>query len=98
MAITAGVRELKNRLTHYLKLVQKGERVIVTDRKRPVAILGPLEADDASETSLEERLGSLAREGGLTLGEPRHRLEGWKAVSSKGKPASRIISRDRDSR
>src|SRR5262249_55890290 len=31
-----GVRELKNRLTHYLRRARKGEEVIVTERGRPV--------------------------------------------------------------
>ena len=98
MAIIAGVRELKNRLTHYLGLVKQGERVIVTDRNRPVAVLQPVGDEAADYDSLEERLAALAREGGLTLGEPRRRLDGWKAVRAKGKSASRIISSDRDSR
>jgi len=97
MAVTAGVRELKNRLTHYLRLVQAGERVIVTDRNRPVAILRAL-GDEAGYDTPEERLASLAREGGLTLGEPRYRLDDWRPVPAKGTPPSRIVSRDRDSR
>ena len=98
MAITAGVRELKNRITHYLRLVQNGERIIVTDRKRPIAVLRPLEDADVTYDSLEERLASLSREGGLRLSEPKQRLASWNAVPSKGKPASRVISTDRDSR
>jgi prevent-host-death family protein len=95
--VTAGVRELKNRLTHYLRLVRKGEHVIVTDRSRPIAVLRPL--DDSVDTdSPEERLAFLAREGGLRLGEPTYRLDSWKAIPSRGKPASRIISEDRESR
>lgn len=100
MAIAAGVRELKNRLTHYLRLVRKGERIIVTDRNRPVAVLKPIE-DEGAEVGVEERLAWLAREGGLTLGEPKRRLRGWKPVSASADArsrASRIVSRDRDSR
>ena len=99
MAISAGVRELKNRLTHYLRLVRKGERIIVTDRNRPVAVLKPIE--DEGEVGVEERLAWLARDGGLTLGEPKRRLRGWKPVSAAAgarSRASRIVSRDRDSR
>ena len=33
-----GVRELKNRLTRYLALVMEGQRVVVTDRGKPVAV------------------------------------------------------------
>ena len=70
--------------------------------KSSVAIVdkncSPLEDDDVTYGSLEERLASLSREGALRLGEPQQRLAGWKAVPSKGKRASRIISSDRDSR
>lgn len=33
------VREMKNRLSKYLKLVQTGKEVVITDRGRPVARL-----------------------------------------------------------
>lgn len=36
---TVGVRELKNRLSEYLRLVRRGERVLVTDRGEVVAEL-----------------------------------------------------------
>lgn len=32
-----GTRELKNRLSHYLRLVRAGARVVITDHGRPVA-------------------------------------------------------------
>jgi antitoxin (DNA-binding transcriptional repressor) of toxin-antitoxin stability system len=34
---TVGVRELKNRLSHYLRLVRSGERVLITNRGKVVA-------------------------------------------------------------
>lgn len=34
---TVGVRELKNRLSHYLRLVRTGERVLITNRGKEVA-------------------------------------------------------------
>jgi prevent-host-death family protein len=33
------IREMKNRLSKYLKLVQTGQEVVITDRGRPVARL-----------------------------------------------------------
>lgn len=36
-----GIRELKNRLSHYVRLVQTGESVLVTDRGSVVAELRP---------------------------------------------------------
>ncbi len=37
-----GVRELRQNLSRYLRLVAEGERFEVTDHNLPVAILGPL--------------------------------------------------------
>jgi len=41
MANTVGVAELRQNLSVYLRRVSKGERLVVTDRNRPVAELGP---------------------------------------------------------
>lgn len=41
MSHTVGVAELRQNLSHYLREVQRGERLLVTDRNRPVAELGP---------------------------------------------------------
>lgn len=38
---TVGVAQLRQSLGHYLELVARGERLLVTDRNRPVAELGP---------------------------------------------------------
>ncbi len=36
------VRELRQHLSRYLRRVEQGERIVVTERRRPVAMLGPL--------------------------------------------------------
>lgn len=41
MSETVGVAELRQNLSVYLRRVERGERLIVTDRNRPVAELGP---------------------------------------------------------
>lgn len=41
MSATVGVAELRQNLSRYLKRVGHGERLLVTDRNRPVAELGP---------------------------------------------------------
>jgi len=38
---TVGIAELRQNLSRYLALVERGERLVVTDRNRPVAELGP---------------------------------------------------------
>ena len=54
-----GVRELKNRLTHYLSLTRQGVPVIVTDRNEPIAVLHGLDHFE-EKSGTEERLASLA--------------------------------------
>jgi antitoxin (DNA-binding transcriptional repressor) of toxin-antitoxin stability system len=64
---TVGIRELKNRLSEYLRDVQRGESVLVTDRGEVVAELSQ-PGRSPSEELLPAGLVSLARRGILTLG------------------------------
>ena len=41
MSETVGIAELRQNLSKYLRKVAEGERLVVTDRNRPVAELGP---------------------------------------------------------
>lgn len=41
MSNTVGIAELRQNLSLYLRRVENGERLLVTDRNRPVAELGP---------------------------------------------------------
>jgi prevent-host-death family protein len=41
MSRSVGVAELRQNLSRYLRRVENGERLLVTDRNRPVAELGP---------------------------------------------------------
>ena len=40
--VSVGVRELRQRASDLLRLVERGETVEITDRGRPVALLTPL--------------------------------------------------------
>jgi prevent-host-death family protein len=62
-----GLRELKNRLSEYVRDVRSGESMLVTDRGEVVAELIPpgQRVDDARVPSA---LVALARSGQLTLG------------------------------
>jgi prevent-host-death family protein len=42
---SVGVRELRQRASELLRRVEDGESIEITDRGRPVAVLGPLPAD-----------------------------------------------------
>ena len=65
-----GIRELKNKLSHYVRLVEAGESVLVTDRGtvvaelRPAAGVGGVSPGDRTGAELAE----LARRGRAVLG------------------------------
>ena len=59
--MVANVSGLKSHLSRYLRQVAKGERILVLDRKEPVAELVPVEGTAASPRE------KLAREGRLRL-------------------------------
>jgi prevent-host-death family protein len=48
MKATVGVGELRQNLSKYLRRVERGERLVVTDRNRPVAELAPLHEDQSA--------------------------------------------------
>jgi len=50
-----GVRELRQNLSRYLRRVERGERLEVTERGKPVAVLGPV---DESGSALRRLVAS----------------------------------------
>jgi prevent-host-death family protein len=66
---TVGVRELKNRLSEYIRHVRAGESVLVTDRGEVVAELTP-PGPGATAGDLPPALLGLARRGLATVGAP----------------------------
>ncbi len=86
---TIGIRELKENLSHYMKKVKTGEKIVVTDRKKEIAIIMPLE-----KKAKEERIYHLIQRGvahwsgGKPAGIPRR-------VVSRGKSVSEAVIEDR---
>ena len=64
--MNASVRDLKSRLSRYLRQVQQGETVVITLRGKPIARLVPL-----PPLLLEERLATLPGINAGTGGKPR---------------------------
>jgi prevent-host-death family protein len=62
---TVGIRELKNRLSEYVREVRLGERVLVSDRGLIVAELR--EANAGPNEGVPSGLAALARDGQVTL-------------------------------
>ncbi len=66
---TVGLRELKNRLSAYVREVRRGHAVLVTDRGQVVAELRP--PDQVSPSARRDAaLANLVNRGLLTLGAP----------------------------
>lgn len=86
--ITVGIREIKNRLSEYLRRAKAGERVIVTERGKPVAVITRLGgvAEERIEGMIRERQASW---GG---GKPRGSR---KAPKIKGPSVADAVIEDR---
>lgn len=59
---TVGLKTLKNKLSEYVRLAEKGETVVITDRGRAVAEIGPRKPEPGLTPFQEKGV----REGWLT--------------------------------
>ena len=91
--IRVGIRDAKIHLSRYLKLVQKGKEVILTDHGKPVGKIVPVAPKDLS---LQDRIARLVAQGVLEsrTGEPMRSLPPPLPIHSNG--AQRLLQEDRD--
>lgn len=92
-----GVRELKNRLSEFLRLVRAGERILVTDRGEVIAEIGP--PGGAPEEELPPKLREMIRRGFATRAAPRkdHTVASFPRLAPDG-TAERLIDEERGER
>jgi prevent-host-death family protein len=86
---TLGIRQLKARLSEYLKRVAGGERLLVTHRGRAIAMVTPAESGATFDWVHELVADGRARWSG---GKPRGLSP---KIKSKGKRASQLVIEDR---
>ncbi len=92
-----GVRELKARLSQYLRDVQAGEVVLVTDRGRVVAELRSPGSAVEPESAVDRALRRLAGEDGLVVREPHDpRAYSTSPLTSVPGTAARLLEEERD--
>jgi antitoxin (DNA-binding transcriptional repressor) of toxin-antitoxin stability system len=93
-----GIRELKDRLSQYVKTAAAGEPVLVTDRGRVVAELRAFDPDRADE--LGAGLASLVASGSVLLPRAPHRPELYRRPRSRVAPgtAARLLDEERGER
>jgi prevent-host-death family protein len=91
-----GVRELKDRLSEYLRLVSAGERFLVTDHGEVVAELGKPRRE-ALEAGIPAGLADLAARGKIRLGTRNATGEyrKFKRTTPEG-TAQRLLDEDRN--
>jgi len=94
---TVGIRELKNNLSKYIRRVEAGERVIVTDRGRVIAELSPPQPRAVAEG--RSRYAALVAAGlirpALERGNP---LRGFPKLRLPKGTAGALIDADREER
>jgi prevent-host-death family protein len=86
---TVGVRELKNKLSHYLRDVKKGKPIAITERGKSIAVLMPV--DSHPDLQLARELSAKGI-GSWKGGKPKGASH---AVVIKGKPVSQIVIEER---
>lgn len=86
---TVGIRELKENLGRYMKKIRTGERIIVSDRKKEIAIILPLKKENSEEKICQLiQSGIAVWRGGKPAGMPER-------VVSMGKSVSEAVIEDR---
>ena len=83
---TVGIRELKANFSQYLSKVKLGERIIVTDRKKEVAIIAPLREKPGDDKILRLMERGIAQWSG---GKPRGLQP--RIISKGGKVSAAVI-------
>lgn len=84
------IRELKSRLSHFLRLARAGESVVITDRGVPVGRLVPI------EQGLDERIAALRAARQLQWSGRRLAPRKPAVRIPRGRSVAELIVEDRD--
>jgi prevent-host-death family protein len=86
---TVGIRELKRNLSEYLRSVKAGKKVVITDRKKEIAVIVPFRKVEGQVKILQ-----LVREGVADWSGEKPRGMATR-IKSKGKSVSEAVVEDR---
>ena len=92
---TTGIRNLKDNLSRYIARAATGERVLITDRGRPVAELVPPATVQTYRPRYEELVASGIIRPALN---PGNRVIDWPKLKLPKGTAARLIDEDRAER
>jgi len=90
----AGIRELKNHLSRYIRRIEAGERIAMTAHGRIVAELVPpgAGASRAARSRLADLVATVLVRPPVEVGDP---LEHWPEIRLPAGTAKSLIDRDR---
>lgn len=91
-----GLREANQRFSRAIRAVRAGKEVILTDRGRPIAVITPINGQDARDATLR----AMVDEGFITPAARKGPMPtpGWRPVKLKGKSLSHAVIEDREDR
>jgi antitoxin (DNA-binding transcriptional repressor) of toxin-antitoxin stability system len=97
---SVGIKQLKARLSEYVRMARRGELILVSDRDEVVAQLGPVRHRPVEPGSVDDVLERLAQQGQLTrAGQPK---PGWtwspRAVGLSRSTVTRLLDELRSDR
>ncbi|PIV27767.1 MAG: prevent-host-death protein [Anaerolineae bacterium CG03_land_8_20_14_0_80_58_20] len=87
--MTVGTRELKNKLSEYLRRVKAGETIVITERGNEVAWIIP------KPETLEDRMKALAASGFLEWSGKKLKPHKPTIINTSGRQISDLIVEDR---
>jgi prevent-host-death family protein len=85
-----GTRELKSRLSEYLRLVKAGQTVVITERGKVIAHISP------SAPTLEERMEALVKTGFIKWNGKKLKPHNPTVINHGPKLASDLVSEGRN--
>jgi len=86
----AGVKDLKDHLSEYLRRAEAGERIVITDRGKPLAMLSPVDEDDDVRFAWE-----LVKQGKASWSGGKPQFDQPVKLRGKGKTAAEMVLEDR---
>ena len=87
--IRVGTRELKSKLSEYLRRVKNGQTIIVTERGKVIAQLGP------ASQSVEERIWAMVDAGLADWNGKRLKSHKPRIINKSGRLISDMVVEDR---